>query len=86
MVRRVEPIEEPTPPEREEVEEDPRPAPVKAAPPPPRPAPVAEKVSGPSASAGYLHNPEPAYPEIAEEEGWEGRVILKVHVLSLIHI
>ena len=82
VVRRVEPIQEETPPEPEEEEEEPTPAPVKAAPPAPRPAPVAEKVTGPSASAGYLHNPAPDYPEIAIEEGWEGRVILKVHVLA----
>ena len=83
VVRRVEPLQEPTPPEpEEEEEEEPRQTPVKAAPPPPRPTPVAERISGPSASAGYLHNPTPTYPEIAEEEGWEGRVILKVHVLA----
>jgi protein TonB len=77
VVQRVQP-----PPEPEtvaEVDDDPPPAPVKAAPPPP---PVVEKVTPPSGSAGYLHNPAPEYPSIAEEEGWEGRVILKVHVLA----
>ena len=32
--------------------------------------PPVEKVTPPSASAGYLHNPAPEYPSIAEEEGW----------------
>jgi protein TonB len=46
------------------------------------PAPPVEKVTPPSASAGYLHNPAPSYPAQAEEEGWEGRVLLKVHVMA----
>ena len=79
VVRHVEPPPQPTP----VVDDDPPPAPVKAAPPaPPPPAPPVEKVTPPSASAGYLHNPAPEYPEIAEEEGWSGRVVLKVHVLA----
>ncbi|WAK02355.1 energy transducer TonB [Methylobacter sp. YRD-M1] len=52
------------------------PAPV-AAPPAP---PVEEKVTQPHAGADYLHNPAPEYPEIAMERGWEGRVLMKVHV------
>ena len=74
VVERVEPPPQPVP-----VADDPPPAPVRAAPPAP-PAPPVEKVTPPSASAGYLHNPAPEYPSIAEEEGWSGRVVLKVHV------
>lgn len=51
-----------------------------SAPPPPKPKPV-EKVTPPRGSAGYLNNPTTEYPEIAAERGWEGRVVLKVHVL-----
>lgn len=80
VVERVAEREEP-PPRPSPVVDDPPPAPVRAAPPPP-PAPVVEKVTPPSASAGYLHNPAPEYPSIAEEEGWSGRVVLKVHVLA----
>ena len=83
VVQRVQPrpVVEDDPPPREVVDDDPPPAPARAAPPPP-PAPVVEKVTPPSAGAGYLHNPAPEYPEIAEEEGWSGRVLLKVHVLA----
>lgn len=57
------------------------------APPAPEPTPVAlppepvEPIIQASAKAGYLHNPPPVYPEFAQEQGWEGQVILKVHVL-----
>ncbi len=54
--------------------------PAPSAPPPP-PKPV-EKVTQPRGSAGYLNNPTTDYPEIAAERGWEGRVVLKVHVLA----
>ena len=82
VVQRVQPrqVIDDDPPPRQVVDDDPPPAPVRAAPPPP--APVVEKVTPPSAGAGYLHNPAPEYPEIAEEEGWSGRVVLKVHVLA----
>jgi protein TonB len=57
-------------------------APVEAAPvAPPPPKPV-EKITQPSAGAAYLHNPPPNYPEEAMERGWEGKVLLKVHVLA----
>lgn len=78
-VERVVEREDPTP-APSHVADDPPPSPVHSAPTAP-PAPPAEKVTPPSASAGYLHNPAPAYPSIAEEEGWEGRVLLKVHVM-----
>lgn len=49
--------------------------------PPAPPAPVVEeKITAPSAGADYLHNPPPEYPEIAMDRGWEGKVLLKVHV------
>lgn len=41
---------------------------------------VEEKVTPPVAGADYLNNPAPEYPEIAMERGWEGKVLLKVHV------
>lgn len=43
----------------------------------PAPEPV---VTPPIGNAAYLHNPPPRYPQIAQEEGWEGRAILRVHV------
>lgn len=51
-------------------------APAPAAP----PAPAAE--TAPIGNAAYLHNPAPDYPPIAQDQGWEGRVLLRVHVLS----
>jgi len=57
-------------------------APVISAPPaPPAPA-VVEKVTEPSAGAGYLDNPPPVYPDVAMDRGWEGKVLMKVHVLA----
>lgn len=53
-----------------------------AAPSPPPPPKVVEKVTQPSAGAGYLNNPPPEYPEIATDRGWEGKVLMKVHVLA----
>ena len=54
--------------------------PTPAAPPAP-PAPVvSEKVTAPTAGADYLNNPEPEYPDIAMDNGWEGKVLMKVHV------
>ncbi|WP_333873990.1 energy transducer TonB [Methylobacter sp.] len=54
-------------------------APVVSAPPAP---PVEEKVTEPRGGAGYLDNPAPVYPEIAMDRGWEGKVLMKVHVLA----
>jgi protein TonB len=36
----------------------------------------------PSGDAAYLHNPAPDYPAAAQDQGWEGRVLLRVHVLA----
>jgi protein TonB len=43
----------------------------------PAPEPV---VTPPIGNAAYLHNPPPRYPQSAQEEGWEGRAVLRVHV------
>jgi periplasmic protein TonB len=43
----------------------------------PAPEPV---VTPPIGNAAYLRNPPPRYPQIAQEEGWEGRAVLRVHV------
>ncbi|MGN6314659.1 energy transducer TonB [Trinickia sp.] len=57
------------------------PAPPSAAPAPTPPAPAPEPVvTPPVGNAAYLRNPAPRYPEAAQEEGWEGRVVLRVHV------
>ena len=56
---------------------DSTPAPAPAAPPAPV---VEEKITAPVAGADYLHNPAPEYPEIAQDRGWEGKVLMKVHV------
>lgn len=57
--------------------------PPKAEAPPAPPAPPAPKpVTPPSASAGYLKNPAPEYPSLAQRRNWEGTVLLRVHVLA----
>ncbi|WP_439852863.1 energy transducer TonB [Pseudomonas syringae] len=64
------PVEQPPAP--------PVPAPPVAAPAAPSPKPVTPA----SASAGYLRNPAPEYPSLAMRRGWEGTVLLRVHVLA----
>ncbi|MCC0523581.1 energy transducer TonB, partial [Pseudomonas aeruginosa] len=56
----------------------------RATPPPAGPAPAAAPapLTPPSANAGYLHNPAPEYPALAMRRGWEGTVLLRVHVLA----
>ncbi len=49
------------------------------APPPPPAEPVLTKAT---ADAGYLRNPAPRYPDFAQQQGWEGTVLLNVHVLA----
>ncbi|QZD73338.1 energy transducer TonB [Pseudomonas sp. 3-2] len=51
-------------------------APALAAPPAPQP------ITPASANAGYLHNPAPEYPSVAMRRGWQGTVLLRVHVLA----
>ena len=79
------PVVKPTPkPVAKPVEQPPAPpapqqpvaAPAPAAPPAPKP------VTPASASAGYLKNPAPEYPSLAMRRGWEGTVMLRVHVLA----
>ncbi|UVE19444.1 energy transducer TonB [Pseudomonas sp. LS44] len=73
----------------------PVPPPPKAAPKPVEPAPAAKEVAAPTppppaavpvtpptANAGYLRNPAPEYPSLAQRRGWEGTVLLRVHVLA----
>jgi periplasmic protein TonB len=68
----------------------PAPSPATAAPvvadaaptaPVPPPVPV-ERVTEAHGSAGYRHNPPPVYPDAAQEHNWQGRVLLRVHVLT----
>jgi protein TonB len=61
----------------------PAPAPVKAAPAPAKAAPGPSKpqrFTQASVGANYGYNPKPKYPSIARSRGWEGKVILNVHV------
>lgn len=51
-------------------------APIVTAPPEPPPAPV----TAPIGRAGYLNNPVPEYPPMALRQGWQGTVLLRVHV------
>ncbi|MBR8272770.1 energy transducer TonB [Burkholderia cenocepacia] len=54
-------------------------APVQA----PAPAPaVPVRETAPIGDAAYLRNPAPDYPAFAQDQGWEGRVVLRVHVLA----
>ncbi|MEI7839917.1 MAG: energy transducer TonB [Methylococcaceae bacterium] len=72
------PTFEPTPVIQSTVPVSTTPAPAAPAAPP---APVvSEKVTAPTAGADYLNNPEPEYPDIAMDNGWEGKVLMKVHV------
>ncbi|QTO21952.1 energy transducer TonB [Burkholderia seminalis] len=63
------------------------PAPAPAAPavatPAPAPSPAAPvRETAPIGDAAYLRNPAPDYPAFAQDQGWEGRVVLRVHVLA----
>ncbi len=42
--------------------------------------PVQETITEARGSAGYLNNPPPSYPAVAQRQGWEGKVVLKVRV------
>ena len=42
----------------------------------------AAPVTPASANAAYLKNPAPEYPSLAQRRGWEGTVLLRVHVLA----
>ncbi|MES1146882.1 MAG: energy transducer TonB [Solimonas sp.] len=56
--------------------------PVAVAPSAPPAPPAPEPVIAAFGRAGYLNNPEPGYPAMAVRQGWQGTVILRVHVLS----
>lgn len=56
------------------------PAPAKAAPAVSRPQPAKETFTQARADAGYGYNPKPKYPSVARSRGWEGKVVLQVHV------
>ncbi|MGE8499789.1 MAG: energy transducer TonB [Pseudomonas sp.] len=76
------PKPKPVPP-RQEVKPQPKPVEAPPAPPPVAEAPPAPPVEiPPSASAGYLKNPAPEYPNLAQRRGWEGTVLLRIHVLA----
>ncbi|WP_438391997.1 energy transducer TonB [Caballeronia sp. DA-9] len=68
------------------IAQTPTPAAAPPAPPAAPPAPAAlapvERITEAHGSAGYLHNPAPQYPDAAQERNWQGRVLLKVHVLA----
>ncbi len=44
--------------------------------------PAPEPVTAAFGRAGYLNNPAPSYPAMAARQGWQGTVVLHVHVLS----
>jgi protein TonB len=48
---------------------------------PPAP-PAALPITAPIGRAGYLNNPQPNYPAQAARMGWQGTVLLHVHVLA----
>jgi len=82
-VLKPKPVVKPVPkPVAKPVEQPPAPPtppqPVAAPATPPAPKPVTPA----SASAGYLKNPAPEYPSLAMRRGWEGTVLLRVHVLA----
>lgn len=60
-------------------------APVVAAAPEPEAPPAVkaeEPVTEATGYAAYLNNPPPDYPAFAQRQGWEGKVLLRVHVLA----
>ncbi|QLF92682.1 energy transducer TonB [Pseudomonas sp. ABC1] len=83
------PVPKPVPKPAPKPVPKPEPTPAPPAPPAPTPAPPAPPappalapVTPPSANAGYLKNPAPEYPSLAQRRGWEGTVLLRVHVLA----
>ncbi|WP_426179893.1 energy transducer TonB [Pseudomonas sp. TWRC1-2] len=86
------PIPKPKPKPVPKPEPKPAPKPVEQPPAPPTPAPPAPPapvappspapVTPASANAAYLKNPAPEYPSLAQRRGWEGTVLLRVHVLA----
>ncbi|WCM51606.1 energy transducer TonB [Pseudomonas sp. WJP1] len=77
----IKPVPKPAPKAAPQPPAPPQPAAPVAAPVPPAP-PAPAPVTPASASAGYLKNPAPEYPSLAQRRGWEGTVLLRVHVLA----
>ena len=75
------PIAKPAPKAVEQPPAPPQPAVPVAAPSPPAP-PAPAPLTPASANAAYLKNPAPQYPSLAQRRGWEGTVLLRVHVLA----
>jgi len=83
------PVQKPKPKPVPKPEPKPLPKAVEQPPAPPSPAPPAAPVPAApapvtpaSANAAYLKNPAPEYPSLAQRRGWEGTVLLRVHVLA----
>ena len=87
------PVPKPKPKPVPKPEPKPAPKPVQQTPAPPQPAapvaapappapPAPAPVTPASANAAYLKNPAPEYPSLAQRRGWEGTVLLRVHVLA----
>ena len=77
----VKPVPKPVAKQAEQPPAPPAPPQPVAAPAPPAP-PAPKPLTPASASAGYLKNPAPEYPSLAMRRGWEGTVLLRVHVLA----
>lgn len=79
-------VEKPKPVVKKEVPKpvEPKPEPIQVVTPEPTPAPPPPEpvLTKATADAGYLRNPAPRYPDFAQQQGWEGTVILNVHVLA----
>lgn len=69
-------------PVRQEPTTSPMPTPPVASTSSPAPTLAPPSLTPPSATAGYLRNPAPEYPALAQRRGWEGRVLLRVRVLA----
>lgn len=55
--------------------------------PPPYPAaearePLPAQTPLPFYKAAYLDNPPPRYPRLAKDQGWQGRVSVRTHILA----
>ncbi|GAB5341510.1 energy transducer TonB [Pseudomonas fluorescens] len=79
------PVPKPKPKPKPVPKPEPKPVPKAVEQPPAPPAPPAPSpapVTPASANAAYLKNPAPEYPSLAQRRGWEGTVLLRVHVLA----
>ncbi|PPD02690.1 MAG: energy transducer TonB [Methylobacter sp.] len=69
----TQPVTQPQPPVADS-------APAPAPPAPKSATPPKETFTEANFHANYGYNPDPKYPQIAKSRGWEGRVLLRVHV------